>query len=135
MQLVDTDVISELCRRAPDRGVLAWAATQTRLALSAVTLEEIAFGLAWRPNPVMQDWLDRLLAQHDMLPVTPAIARQAGAMRGTFAAAGIARSQADMLIAATALTHQLPLVTRNLRDFEGCGVPLLNPFATPADAP
>jgi predicted nucleic acid-binding protein len=38
---------------------------------------------------------------------------------------------ADMLIAATALTHGLTLVTRNLSDFEGCGVMLFNPFARP----
>lgn len=128
MQLVDTNVISELCRREPDPGVLAWAATQTRLALSAVTVEEIAYGLAWRPNAVLQRWFDAFFARHVLLPVTDGIARQAGAMRGAFAARGERRTQADMLIAATALAHQLPVVTRNVRDFDGCGVPLLNPF-------
>jgi predicted nucleic acid-binding protein len=129
MQLVDTNVVSELCRRAPDQGVLDWATTQTRLALSVITVEEIAFGLSRRPNPVLRAWFDRLLERHEVLPVTPAIAQRAGAMRSAFAVDGLARTQADMLIAATALVHQLPLVTRNLRDFDGCGVPLLNPFA------
>ncbi len=129
MQLVDTNVISELCRREPDPGVLAWAQTQSRMALSVVTAEEIAFGLAWRPNPVLQPWFERLFAHHLLLPVTEDIARHAGAMRGALAARGERRTQADMLIAATAHAHQLPLVTRNLRDFDGCGVPLLNPFA------
>ena len=45
---------------------------------------------------------------------------------------GIVRDQADMLIAATAQVHQLTLVTRNTRDFEGCGIGLLNPFSTDA---
>ena len=129
MQLVDTNVISELCRRSPNAGVLAWAHAQSAIALSVVTLEEIAFGLAWRPNAVLQAWFDRELMQYEILPVTAGIARQAGAMRGAFAARGIRRSQADLLIAATAQAHQLSLVTRNLRDFEGCGVPLLNPFS------
>ena len=129
MQLVDTNVVSELCRREPDAGVLAWAATQTRLALSVITVEEIAFGLSRRPNPVLRAWFEGLRERHEVLPVSPAIAQRAGAMRGAFAAGGTVRTQVDMLIAATALVHQLPLVTRNLRDFDGCGVPLLNPFA------
>jgi len=63
MQLVDTNVISELCRRTPDPGVLAWAAGQSRLALSVVAAEEIAYGLAWRPNDVLQLWFEGLLEQ------------------------------------------------------------------------
>ncbi|MEN9313670.1 MAG: hypothetical protein RIS35_63 [Pseudomonadota bacterium] len=129
MQLVDTNVISELCRRHPNPGVLDWARTQAAIALSVVTVEEIAFGLAWRPNAVLQAWFDDTLSRYELLSVTPGIARHAGAMRGAFAARGIRRSQADLLIAATAHAHQLPLVTGNLRDFEGCGVPLLDPFS------
>lgn len=49
-------------------------------------------------------------------------------MRGRFRSQGITRSQADILIGATAAVHQLTLVTRNIRDFEGCGILLLNPF-------
>ncbi|XGB40582.1 MAG: hypothetical protein LVT47_02890 [Cyanobacteria bacterium LVE1205-1] len=49
-------------------------------------------------------------------------------MRGGFRIQGITRSQADILIAATARVHNLTLVTRNIRDFEDCGISLLNPF-------
>ena len=129
MQLVDTNVISELCRREPDPGVITWAATQSALSLSAVTVEEIAFGLSWRPNPVLLGWFERLLTQHTVLPVDADIAHHAGMMRGAFAARGVARTQADMLIAATAHAHRLVLVTRNVRHFEGCGLALLNPFS------
>jgi tRNA(fMet)-specific endonuclease VapC len=60
--------------------------------------------------------------------VTSDIARAAGEMRGRLRLQGITRSQADILIAATAQIHQLTLITRNIRDFEGCDIPLLNPF-------
>ncbi|MEQ9484212.1 MAG: hypothetical protein RIG27_18290 [Coleofasciculus sp. F4-SAH-05] len=49
-------------------------------------------------------------------------------MRGQLRTQGKPRSQADMLIAATAQVHQLTLVTRNIRDFEDCGILTLNPF-------
>ncbi len=129
MLLVDTNIISELSRRQPDPAVLAWASEITDFHLSVVSLEEIAFGLAWRPNPRIQGWIDAFFSRHAALPVTPDIARRAGALRGRLAAQGSPRTQADMLIAATALTHGLTLATRNGRDFEGCGVPLLNPFS------
>jgi predicted nucleic acid-binding protein len=62
------------------------------------------------------------------LPITPAIARRCGLWRGEFRRRGLARTQADLLIAATAEDHQLTLATRNTADFEGCGLTLFNPF-------
>jgi predicted nucleic acid-binding protein len=61
-------------------------------------------------------------------PITPAIAQRGGALSGQFQAQGITRSTPDMLIAATAIEHQLVLATRNVRDFLGCGVQVVNPF-------
>jgi predicted nucleic acid-binding protein len=49
-------------------------------------------------------------------------------LRGEFRRGGKQRTQADMLIAATALEHNLALATRNAKDFEACGIPLVNPF-------
>jgi predicted nucleic acid-binding protein len=100
-----------------------------RVSVSAVTIEEIAFGLSWRPNARAREWFDSFFAQAcDLLPISPAIAQRAGEMRGQLQARGITRSQPDTLIAATAQTLGLTLVTRNVRDFEGCEVNLLNPF-------
>ena len=67
-----------------------------------------------------------------MLPITEEIARQSGLLRGGLRARGVSRTQAAMLIAATAQIHALTLVTRNGRDFENCGVTLFDPFSPPA---
>lgn len=126
--LLDTNIISELARREPDAGVLRWAAAAGAVTLSVVTVEEIEYGLAWRPNPRIAAWFEGFFSTAQVLPVSAAIARRAGALRGSLAVRGQVRTQADMLIAATAQVHQLTVVTRNLRDFEGCGIGTLDPF-------
>lgn len=126
--LLDTNIVSELTKRCPNPGVVSWAATVTDQQLSAISVDELRFGLARRPDARIIDWLEQYLKQHPVLPITREIAERAGAMRGDFSRKGIVREQADMLIAATAQHHNLTLVTRNTRDFEGCGIGLLNPF-------
>jgi predicted nucleic acid-binding protein len=127
--LCDTNVLSELARPAPDPGVLRWALGVKVIGLSAIVVDEICFGLSARPNPRIQTWFDGFLREHCVVfPVTEAIARRSGGLRGRLRAAGVTRTQADMLIASTALEHDLTLVTRNTRDFEGCGLSLLDPF-------
>lgn len=130
MILLDTNVLAELCRQRPDPAVERWAGRALPpFGLSVVTVEEVHFGLAWKPNARIEALVDRFLAERcEVFPVTTPVARRAGALRGQFRRTGRTRTQADMLIAATAQVHQLPVATRNLRDFEGCGVALLNPF-------
>ncbi|MGH8566931.1 MAG: type II toxin-antitoxin system VapC family toxin [Gammaproteobacteria bacterium] len=131
--LADTNVLSELARANPDPGVVAWAQTVSIISLSVVSVEEILFGLTWKPNRRVEVWFDEFLKGYcEICPVTADIARRAGGLRGILAARGQTRTQADMLIAATAQANQQTLVTRNLSDFEGCGIVLLNPFSDPA---
>lgn len=98
--------------------------------LSVVSVEEIRFGLTWKPNAKIAAWFERFLGdQCQVIPVTDEIARRSGELRGRLRARGVTRSQADMLIAATAIESRLTLVTRNETDFQECGVSVLNPFS------
>jgi predicted nucleic acid-binding protein len=87
------------------------------------------YGLSWHPTARLLAWFDAFVQRHEVLPVTTDVARCAGALRGQLQLRGQTRTQADMLIAATAQIHALTIVTRNVRDFDGCGVAVLNPFA------
>jgi predicted nucleic acid-binding protein len=128
MFIADTNVISELVRIRPHPGVLSWIDRQDRLAVSAVTVEEIEYGLSAKPNAESRRVLERVLGACLIYPVTREVGRRAGELRGSLRRRGITRSQADMLIAATALVHGCVVVTRNVKDFEGCGVEVLNPW-------
>ena len=127
--LVDTNVLSEAGQRTPNQRVIEWLADAGTVGMSAITLEEIHFGLALKPNPHFQRVLDQYIEAYCTVhAVTAVIARHAGLLRGQLARKGKVRTQADMLIAATAAVHGLTLATRNERDFDGCGVALHNPF-------
>ena len=127
--LCDTNVLSELARPAPNPGVLAWAAETKAVSISSITIDEVIFGLTLRPNIRVLAWFEEFVANScQVLDVTPTVARLAGAMRARLAGRRQVRTQADMLIAASTAAHGLTLVTRNTKDFTGCGISLLNPF-------
>lgn len=127
--LADTNVISEFVKSTPDAQVMCWLQSVQLMAISAITLEEAHFGLAWQPNTRKLALFNALVQSlHVVYPITHAIAQRGGVLRGQFQAQGITRSAPDMLIAATAIEHQLVLATRNVRDFMGCGVQVVNPF-------
>ncbi len=130
--LLDTNVLSELPRPRPHAGVLRWLGSQREIALSAITLEELTYGVERSKGPArerLRGWLQALLdSKPRIIPVSPLVASTAGRLRAQREASGRPVAQADMLVAACALTEGLVLATRNVRDFEGCGVALLNPF-------
>lgn len=130
MFLADTNVVSELMRRHPDPRVLAWAELQPELALSVITLEELRYGVARHGGAALERAYDLLVSRCTIYAVDESIARRAGDLRARLGLRGQVRQQADMLIAATAHERSCALATRNVRDFAGCGVRLVNPFAS-----
>jgi predicted nucleic acid-binding protein len=127
--LCDTNIISELARPQPNKGVWTWASQHQQIHISSITVDELYFGLSSQPNPRIRLWLDDFLEGYcTVLAVSDKVARYAGESRGNLQAQGKTRTQADMLIVATAAVHDLTLVTRNTKDFEFCGIRLINPF-------
>jgi toxin FitB len=134
--LLDTNVVSEFRRPRPHRAVMAWAeqVPDGQLHLSAVTLGELQAGIeitrAQDPGKAAEigTWLDRIAELYRVLPVDGRAFRiWARLMPGKPAALGL-----DALIAATAVVHDLTVVTRNVRDFQRFAVPLLDPWKASA---
>jgi predicted nucleic acid-binding protein len=133
--LIDTNVLSELRRKAPDAGVVAWFAQRpaSTLFLSVLTLGEIRKGIEGLADAsrrlALSDWLEAELPAFftgHLLPVDAAVADRWGRLLAT---AGRPVPAIDSLLAATALHHDLTLVTRNVRDFTGFGLQLINPWS------
>jgi predicted nucleic acid-binding protein len=132
--LLDTNILSETRKRRPDRGVTGWisATPPEHLHLSALTIGEIARGIAQllrrgdqQQAALLDAWLDTVIGGFGdrIIPITLPVARQWGRQCPTGPVPTV-----DALIAATATVHGLTLVTRNAKDFERVGGPVLNPF-------
>jgi predicted nucleic acid-binding protein len=137
--LLDTNVPSELTRPQSDPNVEAWlnAADDEQLFLSVVSLGEILKGLtilpASRRRSELQAWIDGTLRpwfEGRILPVTEAIGERWGVLAGECHLKGRGLSVADGLITATALEHDLTVVTRNVRDFTDLGVQVFDPWSS-----
>jgi predicted nucleic acid-binding protein len=137
--LLDTNVISELTRPRIEPGVQKWIAAQAfgTLAISVVSLGELEKGFTTMSDLLkrtrLETWLERQLTElfrGQALPVTQAIAKRWGRFDGMRQMAGRPLTVPDGLIAATAFEHGLSLVTRNVKDFEELGLPILNPWET-----
>jgi predicted nucleic acid-binding protein len=133
--LIDTNVISEVTRPKPDKGVLNFLAEQQSPHVSIITIHELVYGIERletgsqrqkKLQGVIDEFLDTFA--ENILPSTESIARAAGAIRAKAHKDGHTAGLADVLIAATALVHGLTVATRNVGDFEKLGVPTLNPW-------
>ena len=132
MYLLDTNVVSELRKPRPNRGLVAWLEKidDHRLFLSAVTLGEIQAGIELTraqdaaKAAEIEAWADQIADAYNVLPMDATCFRRW---------ARLMHKQSntvyeDAMIAACALVHNLTVVTRNVRDFARFEVPLLNPF-------
>jgi toxin FitB len=130
--LLDTNVVSELRRARPHGAVLAWLRSVDHrvLRVSAVSLSEIQAGIELTRDQdpgraaEIERWADEVARTYEVLAMdTPIYRTWARLMHGKSDTLAD-----DACIAATALVHNLIVVTRNVRDFQPFGVPTLNPF-------
>jgi predicted nucleic acid-binding protein len=135
--LLDTNVPSELVRLRPEPRVEAWVAAQDldRLFISAVSFGEVRKGIillsSGKRRRDLEAWIESdlsILFSGRILSVTRSIAERWGVLEGQRQLAGKPLNVPDGQIAATALEHNLTLVTRNVKDFELIGVSILNPW-------
>jgi predicted nucleic acid-binding protein len=135
--LLDTNCISEAVRVRPDPNVENWvrAAEQELLYLSVLTLGEIRKGLAGlaqgKRRTRLETWLEVELQfrfSGRILPIDVGVADRWGLLEADAKRKGKPLSTIDGLLAATAVHHNLTIVTRNVADFNGLSVPVLNPW-------
>lgn len=135
--LLDTNVISEAIKPSPDRGVTSWLdkTDESLMYLSVITLGEIRRGIATLPHARkrarLEAWLsfdlrDRFSGR--LLPIDEAVADRWGLMVASTRKRGIVLPVLDGLLAATALEHNLTLVSRDLRAIAETGVAAFNPW-------
>lgn len=135
--LLDTNILSEAQRPQPDLRVMDWLGMtdEDRIFISVISIAEIRRGIellpASRRKEMLADWLDNDLPprfEGRMLLVDKAVNDQWGHVMAAAKKAGIGLQPMDAFFAATALAHNLVLVTRNTKDFAATGVRLLNPW-------
>ncbi len=135
MIVLDTNVVSELMRPRPDATVVSWVDSVERPYLTAITVQELYFGIeVLGPSPRRDELmhrldliLDRVLVGR-VLPFTAASARVAAALIAHRRRSGTPVSTADAQIAGIVLERGGTLATRNTRDFVGMRLELVNPW-------
>lgn len=134
MYLADTNILSEATKPAPDRRTVEWLESHEALIrISAVTIGEIHYGIELladgRKKAVLRKWLLVLRGKYagSILPVEEQVALRWAALNASLDRRGSKIPVVDSLLAATALHHNLTLVTANTRDFVSSGVKLLDP--------
>jgi predicted nucleic acid-binding protein len=135
--LLDTNVLSESSRKAPDPKVVQWleSANNRGLFTSVLALAEIRLGIelldAGRRRLELEQWFEGMLLpsfQSRVLPVTREIANRWAVMSAGMQRRGRQVATIDGLIAATAVEGGRTIVTRDVADFTGLGASVLNPW-------
>ena len=135
--LLDTNVISELLKPKLEPKVATWidATDEELLFLSVLTLGEIRKGVVLLPRSARRTSLEAWLLKDlplrfsgRILDIDQEVAHRWGQISGLASAKGVNVPVIDGLLAATAIQHNLTLVTRNIRDVAATGVTLFNPW-------
>lgn len=135
--LLDACVISELVARHPNPKVVDFVDSldSDDVFLSVITIGEIAKGVEKLPKSKrkqeLHSWLkENLLVRFDgrIIPLDSEVLMEWGILIARLESTGITLPAIDSLIAATTLTHKLTLVTRNVDDFSGTGIEIINPW-------
>jgi|ERR1700722_14418418 predicted nucleic acid-binding protein len=138
MIVLDTNVLSEAVKPGPARAVLGWLALEPSFSLftTAITQAELLYGVARMPKGRRQSELHaaitRILTElfaGRILPFDSDAAVSFGSIAASRRAMGRPISQWDAQIAAIAHSRGAALATRNVGDFEHCGIKVLNPWA------
>ena len=117
MKLLDTDTCIGILKGVP-KVVSAWRACNERCALSLMSIGELAYGAAKARNPEAERGrVERLVGILDEGSLTKAVMMRFGLLKAELEAAGTPLADADLLIAATALEHDMALVTGNTKHF------------------
>jgi len=135
--VLDTNVVSELMRQEPSAQVQEWFDKQqlTNLAISSISIGEIQRGLHRLPEGKRRRGLiasfEKFMAEAFsgcILPYDEYSANVFGLLAAERERAGFNTDPVDLMIAAIAHGHHAAIATRNVRDFEGCGVTVINPW-------
>lgn len=132
--LVDSNVLSEPTRPSPDPRVVEWLREhEGALVVDAIVLAELYAGIlalpAGRRRRRLEEWFRRVVQSIECLPWDGAVGLRWARLVTDLRRRGTPVPLLDSLIAATALAHDLTVVTRNARDFERSGVPVIDRFA------
>lgn len=133
--LIDTNILSELRRKAPNAGVVAWFSKRpaSSLYLSVLTLGELRKGVEGVADTerrmALLDWLEADLPNFFMGRILAVDTHVADRWGRIVAQAGRPLPAIDSLLAATAAHHDLSMVTRNVKDFANLGLNVINPWS------
>lgn len=133
--LVDANVLSEPTKPVPQLHVLQWLRRhEPEIAVDPMILGELRFGIFLLPRgkrrASLEQWFTAVALRVHCIPWEAETGLRWAEIVARLRATGHAMPMKDSFIAATALLHDLTVVTRNVADFENAGVKLFNPFAT-----